>query len=118
MSSVLAFCTEEDIKSAWISGIGAVESATLSTYDLDKKEYKSNNLEGRLELLNLTGNIGTLDGKIVAHLHCTIADGNAEAFGGHLTKAIVSATCEILITKIDFQIRRGLDPRTGLNLID
>jgi len=118
VSEILAFCKKEGIFSAWIQGIGAVNSATLSSYNLDTKKYQRNNVEGVFELLNLTGNIGTLNGEITAHLHCTLADQDMKTYGGHLDKAVVSITCEVLITKINFKIERKFDQATGLNLIN
>lgn len=76
ISSILAFCDKENIKGAWIYGLGAVKSATLSTYDLNTKQYIKNKVEGDFELLNLTGNVGILNNKTVTHLHCVLAEAN------------------------------------------
>ena len=39
-----------------------------------------------------------------------------EVFGGHLNRAIVSATCEMIISTIDGKVDRIFDESTGLNL--
>lgn len=116
-SSIFNYCKKNNIKSAWISGIGAVSSAVLAFYDLEKKEYKKKELSGKFEIAGLSGNIGTLNGEPVLHLHIIFSDENMVTLGGHLEKATVSVTCEICIIKIDNQIERELDRNIGLNLI-
>ena len=50
--------------------------------------------------------------KIVARID------KGEVFGGHLIRAIVSATCEMIIDVIDGTVDRIYDEETGLNIFN
>ena len=43
---------------------------------------------------------------------------NGVVFGGHLNKAIVSATWEMAINVIEGNVNRYFDAETGLNIFD
>jgi hypothetical protein len=117
ISSLIKYCEEKKIVSAWIWGIGAVSYVELSAYDLEHKKYIDNKIKDDLEISSLSGNIGLLDNKLVAHLHAVVSDWKTNSFGGHLNKATVSATCELIINPIEFKIVRKHDKEIGLNLI-
>ena len=55
-------------------------------------------------------------GEYYAHLHMSVGNEKGEAFGGHLNRAVVSATCEMVITVIDGKVDRVYDEKTGLNV--
>ena len=51
-----------------------------------------------------------------AHLHMSAGDSEGKVFGGHLNRAVVSATCEMVINVIDGVVDRIFDNETGLNI--
>ena len=103
---------KENIKLAGIQALGAINDFTVGVYKTDKKKYDANSFQGYYEITSLTGTINTMDGEYYAHLHMSAG----EVVGGHLNRAIVSATCEMVITVIDGRVDRVHDEETGLNI--
>ena len=59
-----------------------------------------------------------LEEKPMIHLHITIADDEYHAYGGHVKKLIVGATCELTLFVSKERIERKYDEGTGLNLLE
>ena len=106
----------EKIALAEVSALGAVNDFTVGVFDTAEKKYYSNRFQGAYEIVSLTGSINTMDGRYYSHLHLCAADEKGQAFGGHLNRAVVSATCEMFIYLLDGTVDRFKDPLTGLNL--
>lgn len=45
------------------------------------------------------------------------ADQEGHAFGGHLNEAVISATCELVVTCLPGETNRVFSDEVGLNLI-
>ncbi len=111
------FCTETGIMAASFQAIGAVGEVIISYYDLDGKKYHDQNLQEDLEIVNVLGNISTLEDAVVVHAHGSFSNAEMQLKGGHIKKMIVSATCELTLTKFEGKIERKFDEKTGLNLM-
>ena len=109
---------KEDIKLASVSALGAVDDVTVGVFITQEKRYHANRFTGDMEIVSLTGTVNTMDGGYYAHLHMGVSDLEGRMFGGHLTEAVVSVTCEMVIQVIDGRVDRKhhLDP--GVNLFD
>ena len=107
---------KENIRLASIEALGAVNDFTVGVYNTAEKKYYSNHFEGAFEIVSLTGTITTMDGQFYHHLHMSAGDEKGNVFGGHLNRAVVSATCEMVIRVIDGRVERYHDPEIGLNL--
>lgn len=107
---------KENIKLANINAIGAVSELTVGVFKTAEKKYYSNEFKGNFEIVSLSGTINTMNDKFYSHLHMSVGDENGKVFGGHLNKAIVSATCEMIIYIIDGKVDRYFNPDIGLNL--
>ncbi len=110
------FCEKENIKLGWLKGLGAVNKATIGLFETKIKEYHSVNLEGDFEITSLLGNISRMDGEVYLHLHVNLADEKYNTQGGHLSKAVISATGEFIIEEIDGEVGREFNDEVGLNL--
>ncbi len=59
------FCQNHKIKLAAVTGIGAVNKASVDISRQDTKEYHSTDLEGNMEITSLMGNVSQKDGEVV-----------------------------------------------------
>ena len=107
---------KENIKLASVSALGATNDFTVGVYKVDEKKYYSNEFKGNFEIVSLTGTINTMNNEFYTHIHMSAGNEKGEVFGGHLNRAIVSATCEMIINIIDGEVDRFHDEEIGLNL--
>ncbi|TFB09261.1 DNA-binding protein [Candidatus Atribacteria bacterium MT.SAG.1] len=117
IQTIKKVCGDNKIKLGSISGIGAANKVTIGLFDTKAKEYHSQELIGDYEITNLSGNISTMDGEIYLHLHIGLSDSKYNAYGGHLTSAVISGTGEIIIEEINGEIEREFNKEVGLNLL-
>lgn len=116
LEKVKEIALKENIKLASISALGAVNDFTVGVFKTDEKKYYSNSFQGYFEITSLTGTINTMNGEFYTHIHMSAGNEKGEVFGGHLNRAVVSATCEMVITIIDGSVDRYFDEDIGLNL--
>lgn len=107
---------KENIHLASVRALGATNDFTVGVYNIDEKKYYANSFQGNFEIVSLTGTINTMDGKFYTHIHMSAGNDKGEVFGGHLNRAVVSATCEMVIDIIDGEVDRYHDDEIGLNL--
>ncbi len=116
LEQVKAIALKEKVKLASIQALGAVNQFTVGVFKTDEKKYMANDFAGSFEIVSLTGTINTMDGEFYCHLHMSAGDDKGHVFGGHLNRALVSATCEMIITVIDGTVDRAFSEEVGLNL--
>lgn len=116
LEQVKVIAEKENIKLASVSALGATDNFTVGVYKVEEKKYYANEFKGDFEIVSLTGTINTMNNEFYCHLHMSAGDVEGKVFGGHLNKAIVSATCEMVINIIDGCVDRIKDEEIGLNL--
>lgn len=117
IESLAALCENESVKLGSVSAVGAVSSAQIGCFDTNNKQFMPHTYTGIFEIASLSGTVTTMDGCTYPHIHAVIADTQGQTYGGHLARATVSATCEIVVDVIDGKIDRRFSEEIGLNLI-
>ena len=117
LAQLKIFAEKEQVKLASVTALGAVKDFTIGVFDTSAKAYHSNRFQGVYEIVSLVGTINTQDGDFYCHLHMCAGDQEGHAFGGHLNEAVISATCELVVTLLGGRVERRMDPEIGLNLM-
>lgn len=108
----------EKLSAAQITGIGAFREAVISYFDWDAKDYREIPVDEQVEVASLLGDIGLDEEDAPAlHVHLVLGRQDGGALAGHLVRATVRPTLELVITESPSHLRRRKDAESGLNLI-
>jgi uncharacterized protein len=116
--ALVGFAAAQGLTAAGFTGLGAFSRAELGFFDTDRRDYDRIPVDDQTEVLSLVGNVADLDGRPRLHAHVVLGRRDGSALGGHLLQATVRPTLEILLTENPRHLRRSVDARTGLPLID
>ena len=122
VSGILNICKKEKILLATYSGIGCCSEIVVSSYLPEKSTFKEQRKKGILDIASLNGNISPDENnEICSHTHAVFSflsdTNNIELTGGHLIKAVILYTAEIVINPVmNGTIRRMKDPITGVTV--
>lgn len=117
LEQVKALALAENIQLSTVQALGAVNDFTVGVFDTVKKEYHANSFQGAYEIVSLTGTIDTMDGQFYCHLHMSAGNDQGQVFGGHLNRAVISATCEMIVRELPGSVDRAFSTEIGLNLL-
>lgn len=117
IEQVRAVAEKEGIRLADVQALGATDDFTVGVYDTAAKRYDSRRFTGAHEIVSLTGTISEKDGAFYQHLHMSAGNAQCGVVGGHLNRAVVSVTCEMVIRVLSGRVDRSPDPETGVNLL-
>lgn len=119
VETLTRFLAEKDVRFGALNAIGAVERPVLGLFSMETRTYHERPFAGgEYELVALTGNVATVDGKPFAHVHALLSDAECRVIGGHLFEAVVAVTCEIEVRVLGGEVARRRDAETTLNLLD
>lgn len=110
------FARQEHIRLASVQALGAVKEFTVGVFSLEEKQYHANHFQGAYEIVSLTGTIDTMNGDFYCHLHMSAGDEQGRVFGGHLNRAVISVTCEMVVTPLPGTVDRVRSEELGINL--
>lgn len=112
------FANETGLDAAEFTGLGALSKATLGFWNLERQEYEEIPVDEQVEVITLIGNVTSSEGKAKVHPHIVLGKQDGTAHGGHLLKAYVRPTLEVVVTESPAHLRRRMDEAAGLPLID
>ncbi len=117
LDSLTSFIRENEIKSGFINGIGALSTVQLGYFD--GANYQKFTISENVELTSLSGNIALLNGQPMLHIHALVSDPSGKTLGGHVfSGCTIDPTGEFIIHEFADPIERSLDPSSGLNLLN
>lgn len=117
-AGLLKFAKDNNLSASQFTGIGAFSEVELGFFELEKKDYKKIPIHEQMEVLSLLGDVSLSKGEPKVHAHVVLGKSDGSACGGHLVKAIVRPTLEIILSESPSHLRRKHDPATGLSLIN
>src|SRR4030095_16745127 len=100
---LLQFAKQQKLSAASFKAVGALSAVRLGWFSWESKKYEpSVTLDEQVELLSLIGDVAPQDGA---------------PHGGHLLKAHIRPTCEVVLTESPTHLQNFIDPQSGLALI-
>jgi uncharacterized protein len=112
--SILKFAESQNLKGAFFNGIGGVKNVELGYYQKAKKDYKRIFFEQELEMVSLTGNVAKFENRYVVHSHGCFGDEQGRAHAGHIIKAFVAFTVEIILQATDIPLEKKMVEDLGI----
>jgi uncharacterized protein len=116
LGSIKRLAETRKILAAVMEGIGSISKAKLGHYDFTTKKYHFQVFNEDLEILSLAGNISSLDGKPLPHVHVTLGKKDFTVLGGHLDEGSSANMAELFIRVLPGKIVKSKDIDSGLNL--
>jgi predicted DNA-binding protein with PD1-like motif len=117
-SGLSEFAEKYHVTSAHFTAIGALSGATLAWFSPERKMYKKIPVDGQTEVASMIGDVALSKGKPVVHAHLVLGLPDGTSKSGHLLKAIVFPTLEVMITVEPNALVKRLDPESKLSLIE
>ncbi len=112
------FASEQKLSGSSFKAIGALSTVQLGWFNWETKKYETAvDLSEQVELLSLIGDIAEKDGKPQVHAHAIVGRHDGSAHGGHLIKAVVRPTCEVILTESPEHLQKQIDRESGIALI-
>lgn len=120
LAAIIKTCEQEKIFGGNFQGVGACSEITLSAFVPAENDFVVKDFSGMFEIVSLTGNITSDAEKINLHAHAMFSyldeQKNLQCIGGHLRRALINYTAEIIIRPANSVIGRRFDivPNVGV----
>lgn len=117
INNLMAFAKKEKVSICQFTAIGAFSETVVGFFDFSLKDYKKIFFDEQMEVLTLSGDISLFKDDYKIHAHVILGKEDGSAHGGHLIKATVHPTLEIILNESPAYLQRQIDDETGLALI-
>ncbi len=115
LAKVTELCEAEGIQLGEFRALGAADELELGVYDVEKKQYFKEVYKGQYEITSLFGTISEQNGNVYLHAHLSASTLHGASIGGHLNRAVISGTCEMIVEPMEGHAGRAVNEQTGLN---
>src|SRR5437660_4921925 len=117
LKSLRQFATTKRLGASLLEGIGSLSKVKLRYYYFRTKQYRYETFEDDLEILNLSGNIASMNRQALPHAHVTLGRRDFSVIGGHLDEGSAANMVEIGIWKLPGRLLKAKDESIGLNVL-
>ncbi len=118
ISELTSFAKKNEFGASHFTAIGAFRDVMLGYFERHTKKYQEIPIEEQVEVLSLVGDIALKDRDPQIHAHVVVGKADGTAHGGHILRAHVWPTLEVVLTESPKHLTRTTDAETGLALID
>ncbi|AZA50188.1 DNA-binding protein [Chryseobacterium carnipullorum] len=112
------FVINQKIQAGEVTGIGAVEEATLRFFKPSNKNYVDKTFKEQMEITNISGNVSEIEGKPILHLHITLGREDYTALAGHLLDAKIRGAGEFIFYPLNTRVVKIKNEEVGINFYD
>ena len=116
-AGLLEFARKQKLAASQFTANGAFSEVELGFFEMEKQDYKIIPIRQQVEVLSFLGDITLSDKGPKVHAHVVLGKADGTAWGGHLMKAKVRPTLEVILTEAPEHLHRQHDEKTGLALI-
>jgi len=116
-SGLLDFAKASQPAGAHFTAIGGFRYVQLGYFDWQQKGYVPIVVDDQVEVLSLIGDVALQRSDPAVHAHVVVGLSDGTTRGGHLLKAYVRPTLEVILSQSPQHLRRQFDESAGLALI-
>jgi predicted DNA-binding protein with PD1-like motif len=117
MEELKKFAKSQRLRASQFTAIGAFSEAIVGFFDFSIKDYEKIPIQEQMEVLVLTGDISLFKDEYKIHAHVVLGKRDGTAHGGHLIKAVVHPTLEIILNESPEYLKRYMDKESEIPLI-
>lgn len=117
MTALTQAIREHGLTAGQVTAVGGFRSSELGFRDPDRGDVVRIPVDEQVEVISLVGDVVEADGEATPHLHSVLGRRDGGTVGGHLLRAEVRPTLEVIVTEVPAELTKRTDPRTGLATI-